>query len=158
MNKIEFLAAFRSSREQWEAQLARVDPRRLTEPGAAGAWSPTDIIAHVTWHEREMVGVLRTRVFAGSDWWDLPTDQRNSLIYAANQDRPLLEVLAEARQVFADLQRLAQALTDEDLNNPARFAGMPPDWLPWQVLAGNTFEHYDHHAADISAWLEDMPG
>jgi hypothetical protein len=63
-------------------------------------------------------------------------------------------VLAEARQAYAQVCELAQGLTDEDLNSAAHFKDMPSDWLPWQVLAGNTFEHYDDHAADIRAWLE----
>jgi hypothetical protein len=30
---------------------------------------------------------------------------------------------------------------------------MPEDWEPWQVIAGNTYEHYQEHIPDIRDWL-----
>jgi len=47
-----------------------------------------------------------------------------------------------------------QSLDDQDLHDPARFAGMPADWSPWRIIAGNSFEHYRAHASDLRQWLD----
>jgi len=153
MNKTEWLDTLQAERAQWDALLAQVDEARMTQPGAAGEWSVKDVIAHVTWFEREMVGVLRAHALVGSDLWNLPHDQRNAVIYEQNRDRALSEVLAEARAVFDQLLAGMQSLAEEDLHNPRRFADMPADWVPWQVIAGNSYEHYRQHTPGLCNWM-----
>jgi hypothetical protein len=63
-------------------------------------------------------------------------------------------VLDEAERVHQDLVDAFEELPEEHYGNPARFRDMPADWLPWQVFAGNTYEHYRDHAADVRAWLD----
>ncbi|MCC7355804.1 MAG: phosphoribosylanthranilate isomerase [Anaerolineae bacterium] len=154
MNKAQFLDNLQTERARWEALLAQVDKARLTEQGVAGEWSVKDVIAHVAWFEREMVGVLRQRALRGSDLWNVRQEQRNAVIFQENQYRPLADVLAEAREVYRQLLPLIEALTDEDLNDASRFAEMPAEWKPWQVLADNTYDHYRAHAPSIQTWLE----
>jgi len=153
MNKSEWLTTLQTERAQWEALLAEVGEVRMTRPGAAGEWSVKDVVAHVTWFEREMVGVLQARVLVGSDLWNLPHDQRNAAIYEQNRDRALSDVLAEARAVFEQLWAGMQSLAEEDLHDPLRFAEMPADWVPWQVIAGNSYEHYRQHTPGIRDWM-----
>ncbi|TMC56864.1 MAG: ClbS/DfsB family four-helix bundle protein [Chloroflexota bacterium] len=57
MDKATFIEGLRNERAGWEALLAQVGKERMLEPGAAGAWSVKDIIAHIMWGEREMIGV-----------------------------------------------------------------------------------------------------
>jgi hypothetical protein len=152
MTLATFLDSLRSGRAEWEALLAQISTDRMTQPGVEGDWSIKDIIAHVTWHEREIEGVLRARALVGSELWDLPLDQRNAAIFEQNRDRPLNDVLEESRQVFPQLLELAESLSDEDLNDPHHFQGMPEDWLPWGLVADNTFTHYPDHIASIRAW------
>ena len=59
-----------------------------------GKWSVKDLVAHITWSESEMVGVLAGRALVGSDLWSLTNDERNEIVYQQNRDRPLDEVLA----------------------------------------------------------------
>jgi hypothetical protein len=40
------------------------------------------------------------------------------------------------------------------LHDPGRFTDMPPDWLPWDLLAQNTYEHYQDHLLDFTARLK----
>ena len=87
MNKSEWLDTLQTERAQWEALLVQVGEARMTQPGAAGEWSVKDVIAHVTWFEREMVGVLRARALVGSDLWNLSRDERNAAIHEQNRDR-----------------------------------------------------------------------
>jgi len=117
MNKSEWLGTLQTERAQWDALVAEVGQARMTQPGAAGEWSVKDVIAHVTWFEREMVGVLR------------------------------------AHGVFDQLLAGMQSLTEEDLHDPLRFAEMPADWAPWQVIASNCYEHYRQHAPGFRDWM-----
>jgi uncharacterized protein (TIGR03083 family) len=156
MDRTEFLDTLKTARAEWDALLAQISPARMTEPGVEGDWTIKDVVAHITWFEREMVGVIRARALVGSDLWDLPQDQRNAAILAQNRLRPLDEVLAEARLVYPQLVEAVQTLDDQDLHDPGRFAGMPADWLPWSVIAGNSFEHYSAHAADVRSRLNTL--
>jgi len=149
MKKTEFITRVGETYREYEAVLAGLNEAQMLQPRACGEWSVKDVIAHVAWHEREMVGVMRQRALVGSDLWNLPLDPRNAAIHAENKDRPLPEVLAEAKQAHRSLMDLLEGLTDEELLDPARFRGMPSDWIPWEVIASNTFEHYPDHTADI---------
>jgi len=153
MNKAEFLDRLGVERSEWDRLLAEAGEARMGQAGVEGEWSLKDIIAHVAWHEREMVELFRTRTLAGSDLWQLPTNQRNEAIYQANRSRPLAEVLAEEQELFSQFLEGFESLTDEDLDDPARFADMPPDWVPGKLIAENSYEHYREHTPAIRAWL-----
>ena len=154
MTKDELLLALQVGHLVLDGTLAQAGEERMTVPGAQGDWTIKDIMAHILWYEREMAHLLQTRALAGSDLWNLPLDERNALIFTQNHARPLQEVMAEARQVYAQLLEQAQTLSDDELNDPRRFQAMPDDWVPWQILADNTWAHEREHAASIRAWLE----
>lgn len=128
MDKQTFLDKVQSGRSQWDNLLALVPHERMTQPGVAGEWSVKDIIAHVSWHEQQMLGILHAHAFVGSDLWNLPLDERNAAIYEQNRQRSLADVLAEAQQVFPQLVAAIEPLSDNDLNDPGRSPGMPPVW------------------------------
>jgi uncharacterized protein (TIGR03083 family) len=156
MTKQQFMDLLSTGWNEWQALLASVPRRRMTAPGAAGEWSVKDVIAHVTWGEREMVGMLRQRALVGSPYWTLPQTDRNAAVYAENRDRPLDDALAESLEVHAQLVAELEKVTDGDLNDASRFAEMPAAWLPWRVIAGNCFEHYQEHTPGLRAWLQGM--
>src|SRR5574341_1249832 len=147
------LRKIRAARAQFDALIAEVGEARMLIPGVAGDWTAKDVIAHVTWHEREMIGLLRKRALAGSEWWGLPLDERNANIYAANKDRTLPDVLAEARQNYAEMIALLEKVTDEEWNDPACWSDFPPDVMAWQIVAQNTDEHYEEHLPDLRRFL-----
>ena len=153
MDKATFINTLEQSRAEWEALLAQVDEERMLQPGAAGKWSVKDVIVHVTWGEREIVPIMRTHVLAGSELWNLSDDERNEIVYQQNRDRPLQEILQEEQQAYADLLEAAQTLSDEDLNDPHRFKQMPEEWVPWQIIAGCSFKHYQDHMPSIREWM-----
>ena len=153
MDKAMFISTLKKAREEWETLLAQVDEEQMLQPGAAGKWSVKDVIAHVTWGEREIAPVMRTHVLAGSELWNLSDDERNEIVYQQNRDRSLHEIMNEEWQAYADLLAAAQTLSDEDLNDSHRYKQMPEEWVPWQLYAGNTFKHYQDHMPSISEWL-----
>jgi hypothetical protein len=151
----QFLAALREGRARWEAALAAIPAARMEEPGVSsdGRWSPKDVIGHVLWHEREMIGVVQARALVGSELWQRPLAERNQLIYASYQEQSLADVLAGAAAAWRTLLPLLEGLSEAELNDPARFAEMPPEWVPWDLIAGNTYRHYAEHAEQIERWL-----
>ena len=151
LSKPELLSMIRTARAEWDALLAEVPAAWLTEPGVAGEWSVKDIVAHIAWGEREALGVARAHALVGSDLWTLSEDERNAIVFEQNRGRELPDVLAESRQVFAQFVEAVAALSEEDLNDPHRFAGMPIGWRPWRVLYDP--HHYADHARSIGAWL-----
>lgn len=155
MNKAKFLDALQQARSEWEAVIADIDQGQMEIPGVEGEWTIRDIIAHVTWYEREMVGMLRARALVGSPHWNLPSqDARNVAIYADIRSIPLATVLAQSNEVYRQLVEAIQALTEEDLVDAGKFRDMPGDWVPWQVIASNSYEHYPQHIPLIRTWLD----
>jgi hypothetical protein len=157
MTRSEFLDHVQSARAEWDALLASIPIARFTELGVVDNWSLKDIIAHISWFEREMIGVIQQRALAGSPLWNEPTDARNAVIYKENKNRTLRAVRDEARRVYPELYSLLETLSDDDLNNPANFRDMLSDWLPWHIFAQNTYEHYEHHTRDVRDWLKVSP-
>lgn len=154
MNKAQLLKAIRSARAEWDAALAQVDPSHYEESGVSGEWSLKDVIAHVSWFEREVAHAFRIRSYEeSSEWWLLPADERNARIYDANRARTLGDVLAESTETYAALLSAIDSLSDEDLNDAERFPYSPPGAQPWEIIAQNSYEHYQHHLGDLKKWL-----
>ncbi len=154
MEKSTFLEKLQTTRAEWEALLNEVGEERMLQPGATGEWSVKDVIAHIMWSEREMIGVCQARALVGSDLWQMTDDERNPIMVSWYRDTSLQDVLNEERQVYVNLVSEIQKLSDDDLNDPQRFRDMPAAWIPWQVIAGCSFKHYQDHMPAIRAWLE----
>jgi uncharacterized protein (TIGR03083 family) len=151
MNKAEFINKVKTTHKEYETALEELSASQMSQPRTCGEWSVKDVIAHVAWHERQMVGVISTRTLGGSPWWNLSLEERNAAIHVENKDRPMEETLKEARVVFDELITQLESLSEEDLHTAGNFKDMPIDWKPWEVIASNTFEHYPDHARDIRA-------
>ena len=97
MNKALLVEAIQSTRAEWDTLLARVPPAAYEQPAAGETWTLKDVLAHLAWHEREVAQALQARDFSNaSDWWVLPTDERNRRIYEAHRDLPLAKVVADS--------------------------------------------------------------
>jgi hypothetical protein len=155
MKKAELLDHIRGARAEWDRLVAKVDSSRYEQPGVSGEWTLKDVIAHISWYEREIAHMLRIRSYAeGSEWWGLPSAEQNAHIYALNRDRSLPDILADSQTSYVDLVVAIERVSDEDLNDASRFADSPPGAMPWEIIAQNSYEHYQHHTRDLQAWLE----
>ncbi len=157
MDKATFLATLTRGRTEWDALLAQIDERAMLHPGVSGEMSIKDIIAHVTWYEREILGLINQRALIGSELWYRSLEERNAAILATNRDRPLSDVRVESREVFAQLLDAVQSLSEAELADPMHFQDMPTEWTPWEAIASNTYEHYPQHIPDVQAWLTRHP-
>jgi len=151
MSKAQLLSMIQSARADWDTLLAGIPEAWMTEPGVEGEWSIKDIVAHIAWGEQESLGVALAHALAGSELWQLPQDARNAVVFEQNRRRELQEVLADSRHIFRRFFEAVGALSEDELNDPSRFAGMPEAWRPWRILYDPG--HYDGHAASIRAWL-----
>lgn len=152
VKKDSFIETLRRSRQAWEDALAAISKEERAVPGFAGEWSLKDVVAHIAWYEREMVGILRARRFVGSDLWEQELEARNAEIHALNALRLPADVFAEEGVLYEEMMALLDALDEQALNQAAAFPGMPAEWMPWEVIASNTYEHYDDHLAQAKAW------
>jgi len=151
MSKTQLLSMIQGARAHWETLLAGIPEAWMTEPGVEGEWSIKDIIAHIAWGERENLGVAQAHAVVGSELWKLPEDERNAAVFEQNRGRELREVLADSRDIFHRYFDAVADLSEEDLNDPNRFARMPEGWRPWRILYDPG--HYDSHSDSIRAWL-----
>lgn len=151
----QFTALVQFEHDRLEALFEQVPPEQMEQTGAVGEWSIRDLIAHITWYEKEMLTLLRERSLANaSSLWELSDDPRNQAIFDANRGRALRDILTEAKQVYADLLPEIEKLTEADLFQTSQYKGMPSDWIPWQILAENTYLHYRQHSENMRLWIE----
>lgn len=163
MNKRELLEVMGNERARWEAVLAEIDPNRFEEPTMHGGWSPKDTVGHVAFYERWLLqwleDAVRGKVAVATHRDLLNVDERNALIRAENRDLPMQDILEEAAQVFDRLVQFVKAMPEPDLLDPYRlqryvvpFWGEA--WPVWKCIAGDSYEHYAEHTANLRAWLD----
>lgn len=154
METAAVLALIDEQRARFDAALAQISDERMATPGAESGWSAKDILAHITWSEREMISVLQHRAMIGSELWNLSQDERNAAVYAENRDRSLEDVRADANQVFAAMRAEIARLSDAEMNDTTLIANMPGGLAPWQFLAGGSWRHYEEHLPMLQALAE----
>ncbi len=154
----QLLEAMRAARSNWEALLAEAGEARWTEPGVEGAWSLKDIMAHITYYEAWAAdNVLAFR--AGqpqpqAEYKGLELDERNARIYEHIRSKSLAQVLQESQLSFQRSIEAVQGLRDADLYDP-EFTRIPnADFTVFDLVAGDTFEHYNDHSTSVRAWLD----
>lgn len=167
--KAELLEAMTAGRAGWEDLLAAVGPGRMDEPGVVGEWSVRDVVAHVAGYERFVAATIladlrgaaatprelydRDDQPPGGDEPDPDHARYNDWVVRHARGRPLAQVLGSAREAYERLRAAVDALTEEELADPGRFA-----WLPGRALAtilpNQSFAHYAMHAPSIRAWLD----
>jgi hypothetical protein len=149
MNKSSLLRGLRAIRGEWDLVIGALAPDMMQEPGAVGDWSAKDVAAHVTWSERETLGMLRARAVVGSELLRLSEGERNAAVYEQNRERPLPDVLVESERVHRELLAVIEEVSEEDLLQATWFDALPGDWPPCRVVEVNVTEHYRHHLADL---------
>ncbi|MCD4753949.1 MAG: maleylpyruvate isomerase N-terminal domain-containing protein [Anaerolineaceae bacterium] len=144
-----------SARVEWDKAIEKLDDKQLVQPDVCGPWSVKDIIAHVAWYDNQMVDLISSHSMAGSsEWWLLPTDERNENIYQEIKNKPLNDVRHQAKAVFEALLNCIYGMKDEELTDPSHFDGMPLDWLPIDIIAQNTWLHTQAHLPGILSYFQ----
>jgi uncharacterized protein (TIGR03083 family) len=151
-----------AARQELDNLIHPLSEAQWTAPGLDGGWAVKDVLAHLTFWEGRMMGQIEAGRI-GVPWPD-PFPRRpdeageprmhrlNEANYAAHRADPLAAVRAAAAHAYEQLVAWVGTLADADLapGSPlAQAVGSPiVDWI-----AGDTYEHYEEHAAQMRAWL-----
>ncbi len=128
----------RTEHAHLEALLAGFSDEDFVQPERFGAWSVKDMLAHITFWEQRLIayfnGAKESLVQPDEDE-QAAINRINAEVLAANRDRPLAEVRAAFDDSYWQALALAESLSAEDL----------ADEVLYNLLAGDTFEHYREH-------------
>lgn len=161
--------------EQLQTRLAQVRERFLTAiellpdealltPGAVGAWTVADVVAHLACWEAELVtglaevqrGRRPARLLAAL----ADRESYNADRYAENHERPLDAIFNDWQGARIQLEVRLEDLTDRDLNDPRRYMWWQGKGL-WTLIAELSYEHEQAHLPAVSAfadrWLAEQP-
>ena len=162
MSKVKLLDLLRVEHTNWQEVLTKVGEDQMTLPVLHGGWSVKDTIGHVAyyarWLENWLEAAVRGQVTVASHRDLLDVDQRNAIIWTENKNRSLADILEESRQVYERLYQLVSILPETDLIVPDRYDRYTvPFWGEprplWKCIAGDSYEHYREHTANIRRWL-----
>lgn len=160
MQRSELVRELNAEQEAWERLLAEIGEDRMEEPGAAGAWSIKDVVAHLAAWRRRTVGRLEAAAKGqpepAGEWpAELQEDDEiNAWFHARDRDKSVRQTLAESRRVFEQLRSAIESMPEDTLEHPER--------LPWlqggPVNGAAFFAHFhDEHEADMRAFLARQP-
>ena len=157
IDKTSTLDQMRSSYAALEEILAPLDKTQYSKEGVIPGWSIKDMLAHIaSWHHRLLAwldAAVRNQepTISGPDNVE-EMNALNAQFYQENKSRPLDEVLADFLITHQQIMDIVQAMPEEDLMSTHRFAWSQGKPL-WHLIAGDTYEHYREHIAQIQEWL-----
>jgi hypothetical protein len=157
MDKARILNEMRAHYAALEEILTPLDRTQMTTKGIIPDWSIKDILAHIaSWHHRLLTwlqAAIRNEepTISGPDSVE-EIDALNAQFYQENKSRPLDEVLTDFRTTHQQIMDRIQAMPEGDLISSQRFAWTKGSLL-WQLVAGDTYEHYQEHIGQIQKWL-----
>ena len=152
-SKTELLTAMQTGFDAFERLLDSLSDEQMTTPQVNGAWSVKDNITHLsTWQSYALEAIQTARQGRAfvHPWHNLSEDEANEQIYQQHKDRSLADVRNEFRSTFQLLRDGVLMMSDEELNRPYINEN---DRLPWQTVAGNSYDHYQEHSEIIQRWL-----
>lgn len=151
-NQAELMQRIEQDWTELMNQVGRLSEAQLETPLDDG-WSAKDHLAHLAaWERHLLLAHLQGRPAAESLDVDEATaaqydiDTLNEIIYRRNQSRPANEVLAELRQIHAQVVTTLAQTPFERLMQP-RYPDRTNPLLDWVI--SNTYEHYQEHGAAI---------
>jgi hypothetical protein len=163
--KTELLADIQRTWDALNAALERLTEQQKTTRHDAQGWTVKDHLIHLTSWERSAVfflqhqprhaglGVDEALYLNGSD------DEINAAIFQQRKDLPLVDALAQFRDVHGQLLKLLGPLTDADLQKPYRHylpdePGEGDGPSAYKVIYGNSA----HHFAEHQGWIVALAG
>ncbi len=154
MDKSTLLNNIRTKQAELDQVLSTLSEQQMTTAGVNGEWSIKDILAHMVEWQHVLLKRLHAAISGGEPEvsMDYSIDETNEQFYQKNRERSLTDVQADYKHFYQGILEGVEELSDEDLNDPHRFAWWDGEPF-WQSVAGDTYEHIDEHIASIRHWL-----
>src|SRR5260370_39200685 len=127
VDKTSMLKEMRTRYAALEEILTTLDKKQYFTEGVIPGWSIKDILAHIaSWHHRLLMwldAAIRNEepTISGPDSVE-EMDALNAQFYQENKSRPLDEVLTDFRSTHQQIIEIVQAMPEDDLISPHRFA------------------------------------
>lgn len=166
MNKQTLLNEIERAHQDMTRWLAALSDDEKTAPILNEGWSVKDSLAHLIdwekmtldWLARSLHGEEVKRFVEGFQYnteaeREAVMEKLNTHLYEQNKNRPLQEVMQDFRATHRAMFDFVAQMNENDIFDPQRFAwrnGSPA----FDMLAGNTYEHYDEHRQWILKALE----
>ena len=157
-SKAELLASIEREWTSLMNVVEKLDFTQMITPDAGG-WSPKDNLAHLAEWMNVLMGyhldrrpsheVLGVSEEVTKDW---DFNIINPVLFERNRNRPVQDVLAELKSVYAELINKLQAMTFEDLLKP-RHVDDPEKRPVLMWVLGDTTDHFAEHRATIEKML-----
>src|SRR5262245_16684528 len=160
MTKDQLLDRITREHSTFANSFAQLSEAQMTQPGVQNEWSVKDILAHINFWHRRMSYLIdcarRGEPFAplhreGEDG-DAAIDRVNAENEAANKHRPLAEVRAEYEQSYQQALASVGRLADADLQPDSQLNAFLGGSV-LELIAGDTYGHYQEHLSAIQAWV-----
>lgn len=146
--KTLILDLLRQSHLDEEAFLQQLNETERTAIGTWKLWSVKDHVAHKTfWHQNlvlKLTAILQHQKLSSSDQDE---EQFNSNTFERNELRPWSDIHAEAEQVYAELIKLTEQLSEVDLTTPNRYSWISGERPLYAAFLGGCYEHDQEHLA-----------
>ena len=126
----------------FRAAAVRFPSERMDEHLTQDGWTRKQMLAHIAaWHDLTSDRLIKLMISGRPQQLDRDVDAINASVARIAIGKTSGEVLKDVEATFNRLRRQMQRLTDAQLRQADSWAG--------QIIAGNTFEHYAEHMADL---------
>jgi len=136
----ELIDRIERSWQAWVAAVEGIPDNRLAEP-IVGHWSTKDLLGHVAFWEEWVIGDCR-RIEADEPETGEETDPINQGQVAENKDSSVAEQKRYRQAAHANLIAYLGSIAATEPTFPALV----------KALEGETWGHYDEHAAEVLKW------
>lgn len=145
IKKSTFLKKLRYRRKHWDSTIDTIIANNLENEKISQKWYLKDIIAHITWYEKELLFALEHKSIVESEFWNMKVDERNNVIFTKTQENTLSDILTDSTKVFNNLIAKVEDLTHEDLNSENFVERKEGTRITHDFIGGISFWHYEDH-------------
>ena len=117
MKRTTLMKKMRYHRKRWDLTIKSVFEKQLENEPVSQKWYLRDVIAHLTWYEKELLEALEKQSQVDSEFWNMEVEKRNDMIYRKTQEHSLNEIIQESKRTFEELIDVVATISDEDLNS-----------------------------------------
>lgn len=152
------LDLLQQSRLDEETFLQGLTEAERTAIGTPELWSAKDHVAHQTFWHQDLVLKL-SAVFQQQEMPPSAEDeaQLNETVIEEQRQRPWSDIHAESERVDAELLKLTEQLSEEDLTTSRRFAAISGERPLYTVFLGPCYEHDQEHLAQYYSDRNALP-